>query len=236
VAEGRVEGDAEAQARDPRLEPAAHGITAPPGMGVAPQRAGSAAPGERPSVLKVLRNFAAGHPPGVIARLLAEHYLGTLLRSFPSFEGVVMRYWLYRLLFKRLDGFAFIFPGARLDHCYGISAGRGFSVNSGAFVSGQGGLTIGDGVLIGPNAVIVSSQHRYDMPDRPICEQGLRFEPTTIGDDVWIGANEVVLSGVEIATGTIVSAGSVVTKNTEPYTIVGGVPARPIGERPRSAD
>ncbi len=101
-------------------------------------------------------------------------------------------------------------------------------------MSGRGGLQIGDGVLIGPNAVIDTTHHRYDMVDRPICEQGQRLEPTVIGDDVWIGANAVILPGIEVATGTIVSAGAVVNKSTEPYSIVGGVPARPIGERPRA--
>ena len=52
---------------------------------------------------------------------------------------------------------------------------------------------------------------------------------------VWIGANTVILPGIAVADGTIVSAGAVVTQDTAPYTIVGGVPARPIGERPREA-
>ena len=57
----------------------------------------------------------------------------------------------------------------------------------------------------------------------------------TIGSDVWLGANAVVLPGVTIADGTVVSAGAVVTKDTEPYSIVGGIPATKIGMRPREA-
>ena len=48
---------------------------------------------------------------------------------------------------------------------------------------------------------------------------------------MWIGANAVILAGVNIATGTVVAAGAVVGRDTEPYTIVGGVPAREIGRR-----
>ena len=57
----------------------------------------------------------------------------------------------------------------------------------------------------------------------------------TIGDDVWIGGNVVVTPGVTIATGTVVGAGAVVTGDTTPYSIVAGVPARLMGERPRPA-
>ncbi len=187
----------------------------------------------RASALAIIKNFLAEHSVGSIASLLAEQYLGALLRPLPGFEGLLLRSAFYRLLFQRLEGFAFIYPGARLDHCRGIRAGRSFAVHSGAFVSGRGGLSIGDGVLIAPNAVVVSTQHRFDRVDRPISEQGHRLLPTAIGDDVWIGANAVILPGVDVARGTIVSAGAVVTQNTEPYSIVAGVPARTIGRRPR---
>lgn len=65
--------------------------------------------------------------------------------------------------------------------------------------------------------------------------QGVELAPTVIGDDVWIGANAVVLAGVRVASGTVVAAGAVVASDTEAWSIVGGVPARAIGERPRPA-
>ena len=52
------------------------------------------------------------------------------------------------------------------------------------------------------------------------------LKPTYIGDDVWIGKHSVIMTGVKIGNGAIVAAGSVVTKDVEPYTIVGGVPAK----------
>ena len=111
--------------------------------------------------------------------------------------------------------------------------GRNFHVNAGAFLYGRGGLTIGDHVMVGPNVVVVSSQHRFDDPRVPMVYLGHREAPVTIGSDVWLGANAVVLPGVTIADGTVVSAGAVVTRDTEAYTIVGGIPATPIGSRPR---
>ncbi len=183
----------------------------------------------------VIRNFFAAHSRRQLASLWVEEYLGALLRSLPGFEGMWLRSKFYQLLFRHLEGFAFIYPGARIEHCHGISAGKCLAINAGAFVSGRGGLTLGHHVLIGPNAVVVSSQHRWDLDERPILAQGHRPEPTTIGDDVWIGANAVITPGITLATGTVVAAGAVVTKSTEPYTIVGGIPASVIGHRPQAA-
>jgi maltose O-acetyltransferase len=58
--------------------------------------------------------------------------------------------------------------------------------------------------------------------------------PVTIGDRVFIGARAIVLSGVTIGEGAAVAAGAIVTKDVDPYTIVAGVPARPIGSRPKT--
>lgn len=188
---------------------------------------------ERQTFRQLIRNFVRSVPPARLAKVFAEEYLGTLVRSWPGVEGFVMRYGLYRMLFQRLDGFCYVYPGARLSHTYGISAGRNLMINGGAFIYGRGGLRFGDHVMIGPNAVIVSSQHRFDDPTVEMVFQGHQTDFVDIGSDVWIGANAVVLPGVTIADGTVVSAGAVVTRDTEPYSIVGGVPAAKIGMRPR---
>lgn len=183
----------------------------------------------------VVRNFFAVHSVRQLVSLWVEEYIGALLRPLPGFEGMWLRSKFYRLLFQRLDGFAFIYAGARIEHCHGITAGKCLAINAGAFVSGRGGLTLGDHVLIGPNAVVVSSQHRWDLDERPIVVQGHRPESTTVGNDVWIGANAVVTPGITLANGTVVAAGAVVTKSTEPYAIVGGIPAAVIGWRPQAS-
>lgn len=158
-----------------------------------------------------------------------------LVRPLPGPEGFVLRFLLYKLLFRRLAGFCHFAPGVRFSHTYGMSFGRNVHVNSGAYLYGRGGLTIGNDVLIGPNAVILSSQHRFEDPRLPMIYQGHRAEAVTIGNDAWIGANAVVVPGVHIAEGTVVAAGAVATRDTEPYSVVGGVPATPIGMRPRIA-
>ena len=190
-------------------------------------------PVPRASVRAQVRRFLGTLSVRQALSVWLEQWFGGLLRPIPSFLGFGLRFLLYRLLFGRLDGFCFIYPGAYLTHTYGIRAGRNLHVNGGAFFDGRGGLTIGSNVLVGPNAVLVSSQHHWSDPSVPIVLQGHRLAPTTIGDDVWIGANAVITPGVTIATGTVVGAGSVVTSDTAPYTIVAGVPARHIGDRPR---
>jgi acetyltransferase-like isoleucine patch superfamily enzyme len=189
----------------------------------------------RPGTLAAhLRRFAGTLSARQLAVVWAEEWIGGLFRSVPGLTGFVLRYLLYRGLFARLGGFCLIYPGARLQHTYGIRAGRGLAVNGGTVLDGRGGLTFGDNVLVGPNAVLLSSGHQWTDPSRPIVAQGHRLAPTTIGDDVWIGSNVTVTAGVTIASGTVVGANAVVTADTAPYTIVGGVPARPIGMRPRS--
>jgi maltose O-acetyltransferase len=184
------------------------------------------------SARTIIRNYWREHSLRQIATLLAEQYLGLLLRWLPGFEGIALRSCFYRLLFRRLEGFAFIYPGAWLDHSYNISAGPSLAINTGAFISARAPIRFGSGVLVGPNVVIVSSNHRFDRPGLPISEQGHELAPIHFGDDCWIGANAVILAGVTVAEGTIVSAGAVVTRDTESYSIVGGSPATKIGQRP----
>ena len=190
-------------------------------------------PAPRASVPAQVRRFLGTLSARQAGSVWLEQWLGGIARSIPSFVGFGVRYVLYRLLFDRLEGFCFIYPGAYLTHTYGIRAGRNLHVNGGAFFDGRGGLTIGSNVLVGPNTVLLSSQHHWSDPSLPIVLQGHRLAPTTIGDDVWIGANVVVTPGVTIGAGTVIGAGSVVTGDTVPYTIVAGVPARHIGDRPR---
>jgi acetyltransferase-like isoleucine patch superfamily enzyme len=167
-----------------------------------------------------------------LLQLWLEDWVGGLLRGIPSITGLALRYAFWRCMFGRLAGFPVIMPGVRMTHTYGIRAGRGFGVNSGSFLDGRGGITFGDHVLIGPNVLIVSSHHRWDDPTAPIHDQGHVLLPVTVGDHVWIGGNATINAGVTVATGTIVGAGSVVTSDTEPWSIVAGVPARKIGMRP----
>jgi galactoside O-acetyltransferase len=109
--------------------------------------------------------------------------------------------------------------------------GDNCSINTNVQIGASGGkIVIGSNVIIGPNVVIRAANHGLRRDGQ------MRFQPHTYGeiiieDDVWIGSNAVITADVLLAKGVVVGAGAVVTKSTEPYTIVGGVPARKIGER-----
>ena len=94
----------------------------------------------------------------------------------------------------------------------------------------SGRLTIGNYVMMGPNVVVRAADHGMAR-GIPMMLQPPVGREIVIEDDVWIGSNAVVTGGVRLATGTVVAAGAVVTRSTEPYSIVAGVPARKIGER-----
>ncbi|MBL8080160.1 MAG: acyltransferase [Anaerolineales bacterium] len=96
---------------------------------------------------------------------------------------------------------------------------------------GTGGVTIGNNVRIATNTIIVASMHKFERIDIPIYLQGHEARGIVIGNDVWIGAGCRILDGVTIGDGSILAAGAVINKDTPPYVIVGGVPARIIRER-----
>lgn len=110
-----------------------------------------------------------------------------------------------------------------------VTLGEGTVVNRSVILDGRFPLTIGSNVCIAIRTVILTLEH--DLAD----QKGFRAvgAPVHVGDRVFIGTGAIVLPGVSIGEGAAVAAGAVVTRDVRPYSIVGGVPARPIGERPR---
>ncbi len=91
---------------------------------------------------------------------------------------------------------------------------------------------IGRFTLIANNVSIIGGDHRYNVIGLPVGLTGrAEIKPTTIGQDCWIGAYAIINCGVSIADGCIIAAGAVVTKDTEPYGVYGGVPAKRIKDR-----
>lgn len=95
-------------------------------------------------------------------------------------------------------------------------------INSCCHFQDQGGILIGDDVLIGHNVVFATLNHETD-PDR---RANLIANPIEVGNKVWIGSNSTILGGVTIGDGAIIAVGAVVTKDVAPNTVVGGVPAK----------
>ena len=107
-------------------------------------------------------------------------------------------------------------------------------VGQNCFVDGTGKLRIGKDSVIGPNVVFLTGNHEFKDPAVPIRLQGGIPQPIVIEEDVWLGANVIVLGDVTIGKGSVIGAGSVVTKDLAPYSIAVGTPAKVIGQRDKT--
>ncbi|MEQ1790175.1 MAG: acyltransferase [Rickettsiales bacterium] len=112
-----------------------------------------------------------------------------------------------------------------------IIIGSDCSVHPYCVMYGPGGIEIGNHVRIATHTAIVAIDHIFDDPNQLIRSQGNKELGIKIGNDVWIGAGARVLDGVEIGEGCVIGAGAVVTKNTVPYSVNVGCPARKIKSR-----
>ena len=113
---------------------------------------------------------------------------------------------------------------------YNISIGDNSGIGKDSFIVAPDAVEIGENVIIGPQLIVYTANHGTER-STPMIHQPMVNSPVKIGNDVWIGARVTILPGVTIADGAVVGAGAVVTKNVEPYTIVGGIPAKKIRER-----
>jgi acetyltransferase-like isoleucine patch superfamily enzyme len=110
---------------------------------------------------------------------------------------------------------------------------RDVSVNARATLDGGAkGITVGAGTRIASGAALYAFDHGLD-PGRPVKDQPVTSRGIRIGADVWIGANAGVTDGVTVGDHAVVAMGAVVTRDVPDWAVVGGVPARVIGDRRR---
>lgn len=130
--------------------------------------------------------------------------------------------------------------GAKLGRNVNIEHGADFdsgliigdNSSLGIDAEAHGPIRIGRDVMMGPECAILTRNHAHGRVDIPMIEQGYEeYRPVTIGDDVWIGRRVIILPGVTVGNGAIIAAGAVVADDVEPYSIVGGVPAKTIKKR-----
>lgn len=133
-----------------------------------------------------------------------------------------LRALMSRLVGYRVDDGFRLFPPVYTDFGKNIKIGKNVFVNSGCCFQDQGGVTLGDGCLVGHNVVFATLDH----DKRPGRRGDMTAAPIVVGKDVWIGAHATILKGVTIGDGAIVAAGAVVTRDVPPNTIAAGVPAR----------
>lgn len=112
------------------------------------------------------------------------------------------------------------------DAGFNIHFGKNVFVNSGVMFTDLGGITLEDGVLIGPGASLITVNH----PLNPAERHGLELASVHIKQNAWVGAQAIILPGVTVGENAVVAAGAVVTKNVPANTVVAGTPARVIRE------
>ena len=158
-----------------------------------------------------------------------------LLKFFPATNNRYLNF--IRVIRSSVAGRLFARTGKNINVEKGADFGFGSNIeigdNSGLGVNCnvRGPLKIGDNVMMGEDVIIMTNSHNFNKTDIPMLAQGHNVKKVIIGNDVWIGARVIILSGVTIGDGVIIGAGAVVTKNVEPYAIIGGVPAKLIKYR-----
>lgn len=136
------------------------------------------------------------------------------------------RRFCYRISGMKIGKGSTIHMGAVFYKINNISLGRDTIIGENAVLDGRAKLEIGDHVDIASEVMIYNAQHDTNDPDFKAIE-----EPVKIDDYVFIGPRAIVLPGVTINKGAVIAAGAVITKDVEAFKVVGGVPAKEIGDR-----
>jgi acetyltransferase-like isoleucine patch superfamily enzyme len=172
--------------------------------------------------------------PAPVKRLIGNIYWLSrdAVDFFAEITGAIPSHIVRRAIYKHLFRIEIgqktsIHRGCRFYHPSGVRLGNHSTINRNVLLDGRMGITIGSNVSISEGTFILTLQH--DLND------AVNFDnagaPVIIDDYVFVGTKAIILPGVTLGRGAAVGAGAIVTKNVDPYTIVVGVPAKPIGTR-----
>lgn len=157
---------------------------------------------------------------------IGQEFCLMLLRwvGFIPFHSI--RHFFYQLAGIQIGKGSVVHMWANFFNPSGVSIGDDTIIGDHSFLDGRAALKIGNHTDIASQVLIYNSEHDLTSEDfRAV------VAPVEIGNYVFIGPRAIILPGVKIGDGAAVAAGAVVTKNVEPFKIVGGVPAKEIGER-----
>lgn len=180
---------------------------------------------------------ANSHRTGFVAgvKRMIWHYIYGYVRYLSIRTGMIpsmrIRLFIYRhILMAKIDKNAIVYYGAELRAAERLIIGEGTIIGDCAKLDARYGIEIGKNVNLSTEVWIWTAQHDYNSPT--FSTEG-KCGKVTIGDRAWIGSRVIILPRVTIGEGAVVASGAIVTKDVEPYTLVGGVPAKKIGERNR---
>lgn len=161
-----------------------------------------------------------------IKNLIEGYFRYSLLKTgkIPSHK---IRNWIYKNIYSMtIEPKAVIYGGSEIRYPHKIKIGEGSIIGDNAVLDGRKQIIIGKNVNFSTGVWIWTMQHSTQCPYFS-AEGGT----VIIGDHAWLSCRVTVLPNVKIGEGAVIAAGAVVTKDVEPYTIYGGVPAKKIGER-----
>jgi acetyltransferase-like isoleucine patch superfamily enzyme len=172
------------------------------------------------------------HPKMALSSALSGLFYYLCNYIFNRIPSYIFRNWVYKnLLQYELGKDVTIQMGCYIYTRGNLSIGDYSMINRDCVLDSRGGLQIGSRVNISPYVQIYTAEH-----DANSCDFAESRAPVTIGDYAWISTRSTILPGVTLGEGAIVAAGAVVTKDVPAYAIVGGVPAKVIGERNRNLE
>lgn len=156
-------------------------------------------------------------------------YLPATNNRYFKFPRTIRRF-LGKNIFAKCGKNLIIEKGANFGSGEGIKIGDNVGIGLRAYIRGP--LELQGNIMMGPEVMILTRNHLFDRIDIFMNQQkGSTVKPVIIENDVWIGARVTILPGVRVGTGSIIAAGSVVTKDVPEYSIVGGNPAKLIRSR-----
>lgn len=177
-------------------------------------------------------------------RSIIEKILSGIDRKISSFKYRLCLYWVAHIPSHRIRNFIYryaylmplskdvvIYKGAEIRFPANCFIGEGSIIGDNVILDAREGIEIGEDVNFSSNVSIWTLQHDYRDPLFKCNPE--HYGPVLINNRVWIGPNVIILPNVKIGEGAVVAAGSVVTKDVPPFALVGGIPAKVIGSRPK---
>jgi acetyltransferase-like isoleucine patch superfamily enzyme len=154
--------------------------------------------------------------------------LWDISRPFSGLLAIGLRYSLLSSLACRTGNNVYIGTNVTIKNWSGLEVGNDVSIHDNCYIDAFGGCLIGNDVSIAHGCSIITSNHGWLDPSKPIKYNDVKKAGVALDDDVWIGCGARILPGVRIAKRCVIGAGSVVTRSTRANAVFGGVPAKMI--------
>lgn len=157
-----------------------------------------------------------------------QRYMLFNVSTIPSHH---LRKWVYKSLGANIGSNVIFHYKTELRNPSDLSVGGGTIIGDNALLDARNKITLGENVNISSNVSIYTEQHNYRDPEFRSTDD--YDKSVKIGDRAWLGSNVIVLPGVTIGEGAVCCAGCVVTKDVAPFSVVAGIPAKKVRERPK---